>query len=233
MMELVEMTATVVSWSGGKDSALMLAELGDLAGGGAHRPARLLTAFVQGADGERASAHGVRREWIERQAAALGLPLDAAVLPPAPSNDIYLAALDAALARAAAAGCRHVAFGDLFLADLKAWREETIAAGGSGLSPLFPLWGRPTGELARQVVARGFAAFLVAVDTEQLDPAFAGRPYDAALLADLPEGVDPCGENGEFHTFVWNGPGFAFPLACRPGALRRDGRFVYREIEPA
>lgn len=221
--------STLVSWSGGKDSALMLAEL---AGGGAHAPAGLLTAFVKGGDGERASAHGVRREWIERQAAALGLPLDAAVLPPAPSNGVYLAALDAALAKAAAAGVRHVAFGDLFLADLKAWREASVAAGGSGLTPIFPLWGRRTDELARQVVERGFAAYLVAVDTERLDPAFAGRAYDAALLSDLPAGVDPCGENGEFHTFVWNGPGFAHPIPCRPGALRREGRFAFRELEP-
>jgi len=220
---------TLVSWSGGKDSAAMLAEL---AGGGAYAPAGLLTMFVRGADGQRASAHGVRREWIERQAAALGLPLAAAVLPPAPSNEAYLTALDAALAQAAAAGFRHVAFGDLFLADLKAWREESVAAGRSGLAPIFPLWGRPTDELARQVVERGFAAFLVAVDSERLDPAFAGRPYDAALLADLPAGVDPCGENGEFHTFVWNGPGFARPVACRPGAERREGRFVFRELEP-
>jgi len=220
--------STLISWSGGKDSALMLAEL---AGRGAGAPAGLLTAFVNGGDGERASAHGVRREWIERQAAALGLPLDALVLPPAPSNEVYLSALDAALANAAAAGIRRVAFGDLFLADLKAWREASVAAGGSGLKPIFPLWGRPTAELARQVVARGIAAYLVAVDAERLDPAFAGRAYDAALLAELPAGVDPCGENGEFHTFVWNGPGFARPIACHPGAQRREGRFVFRELE--
>jgi uncharacterized protein (TIGR00290 family) len=211
---------------------MMLAELGDPAAGGAYAPAGLLTAFVRGGDGERASAHGVRREWIERQAAALGLPLDAFVLPRAPSNEVYLAALGAALARAAAAGVSQVAFGDLFLADLKAWREASVAAGGSGLTPIFPLWGRRTDELARQVVARGFAAYLVAVDSEKLDPAFAGRAYDAALLRDLPAGVDPCGENGEFHTFVWNGPGFAHPIPCRPGAFRREGRSAFRELEP-
>jgi len=204
--------------------------LAELAASERHAPAGLLTALIRSPDGERVSAHGVRREWIERQAAALGLPLAPVILPPSPSDDVYRGAVDAALRRAAAEGVRRVAFGDLFLADLRAWREASLAAGGSGLAPLFPLWGRPTAELAREVVARGFEAFLVAVDTERLDPAFAGRRYDAALLADLPPGVDPCGENGEFHTFVANGPGFAHPVACRPGAMRREGRFAYREL---
>jgi uncharacterized protein (TIGR00290 family) len=203
-------------------------------------PAGLLTAFVapQDAAGEpiaeeaRVSAHGVRREWIERQAEALGLPLAAVVLPPAPSDRVYREAVDAALARAAAAGITHVAFGDLFLEDLRAWREASLAEGASGLEPLFPLWGRPTAELARQVIAAGFDALLVAVDAERLDASFAGRPYDMDLLRDLPPAVDPCGENGELHTFVRHGPGFARPIACRPGALRREGRFAYRELEP-
>ncbi len=226
---------TLFFWSGGKDSALLLAEL---KGHGA--AAGLLTVFVQPddagaeADGaERVSAHGVRRQWIELQAAALGLPLTAIVLPPAPSDAVYRTAVDAALAEAAAGGVTQVAFGDLFLADLRAWREASVAAGGSGVRPIFPLWGRPTAALARQVVAAGFEAWLVAVDAERLDPSFAGRCYDGALLAELPPHVDPCGENGEFHTFVRNGPGFARPVACRPGAVRRQGRFAYCELEPA
>jgi diphthamide synthase (EF-2-diphthine--ammonia ligase) len=121
-------------------------------------------------------------------------------------------------------------FGDLFLTDIRAYREQALA--GTGIEPVFPLWGRPTAELGREMLARGIRAVLTCVDPGQLDGAFAGRPYDEALLADLPAGVDPCGENGEFHTFVHDGPGFRAPIEVRAGEIvERDG-FVFADVVP-
>jgi len=130
-----------------------------------------------------------------------------------------------------AAGCTHVAFGDLFLEDVRRYREERLA--GSGLAPLFPLWGRPTPALAREMVAGGLQATLTCVDPRQLDASFAGRPFDAALFEALPPAVDPCGERGEFHTFAWDGPMFARPVPVAPGEIvTRDG-FVFQDLAPA
>jgi uncharacterized protein (TIGR00290 family) len=175
--------------------------------------------------------HGVRRELLARQAEALGIPVVEVVIPPACINDVYEARMANAFAAAPLSAVDAVAFGDLFLEDVRAYREERLAAGGK--RGLFPLWGRDTTALAGEFLDAGFAATLVCVDPRALDPAFAGRAYDERLLAELPPGVDPCGENGEFHTFVSAGPIFAEPIACERGEIvERDG-FVFCDLLPA
>ena len=169
--------------------------------------------------------HGVRRELLCRQARAVGLPLVEIEIPAACSNDVYEQRMDRALAQAPLVEAETIAFGDLFLADLRAYREERRRRVGKEAS--FPLWGRDTSALAREFVAADFHAVVVCVDPRRLDPSFAGRRFDAELLADLPPDVDPCGENGEFHTFVHAGPIFSAPIACQVGeVVERDG-FVF------
>jgi uncharacterized protein (TIGR00290 family) len=214
-----------LSWSGGKDSALTLRRLRQEGS----EPEALITTVTDGY--WRISMHGVRRELLARQAEALGIPLVEVVIPPACVNEVY----DARMAEAfGSIPLRHVgavAFGDLFLAEVRAYREAHLAAGGK--RGIFPLWGRDTGELAREFVAAGFEAVVVCVDPRALDASFAGRRYDAHLLAELPPSVDPCGENGEFHTFVHAGPIFARPIACEAGeVVERDG-FVFCDLVPA
>ncbi len=219
-------TPILVAWSGGKDSALTLAALG---ADPAWRVVGLLT--MTGADDGRISIHGIPRAVLEAQAAAAGLPVIAAPLPANPANGTYEAVLAAALdgARARWPGLCHIAFGDLFLADVRAYRERVLAP--LGWQPVFPIWGRDTADLAQEFIARGFRAVLTCADTTQVPAAFAGRAYDAALLADLPPGADPCGERGEFHTCVHAGPVFAAPLPLTVGARhRRDGRFEMAEV---
>jgi uncharacterized protein (TIGR00290 family) len=241
--------SVVLSWSGGKDSALALWTM--RAEG--TEPAALLTTIIE--DGDRVGTHAVPAEMVRAQAAAVGLPLIEVPIPEAPSNEVYeqrfTAALDgwlpntqdavpdappaagptAAAESTSSPGIGTVAFADLFLADIRAYREERLAE--IGREAIFPLWGRDTAALAREFVAAGFGATLVVVDTEQLDPGFVGRRFDAELLAELPDGVDPCGENGEFHTFVDSGPIFAAPIPVALGELRDAGRFVYRDLNPA
>jgi uncharacterized protein (TIGR00290 family) len=220
----------ILSWSGGKDSSLALDAL---RAGGGHEPIVLLTSVTAGY--ERVAIHGVRRELLRAQAGALGLPLHELTLQPDCGNEAYDAALASALkALRAQYGARRIAFGDLFLEDVRRYREESVAA--LGFEPLFPLWGMETAALARSFVARGFRARLVCVDTTQLDARFAGRAYDAALLDELRAfpTVDPCGENGEFHTFVTAGPGFAAPVACDVGeVVLRGERFAYCDLVPS
>jgi uncharacterized protein (TIGR00290 family) len=181
-----------LSWSGGKDSALALWTLRREQ----LEPEALITTVTESY--ERVSMHGVRRELLARQAEALGLPLIEIVIPPACVNDVYEARMAEAFAAEPLSGVEAVAFGDLFLEDVRSYREERLAAGGK--RSLFPLWGRDTTALAREFLHAGFEATLVCVDPRALDRAFAGRAYDEQLLAELPPGVDPCGENGEFHT---------------------------------
>jgi uncharacterized protein (TIGR00290 family) len=217
---------SALSWSGGKDSALALHELRNSSG---PAPAALLTTVT--ADYARISMHGVRRELLLLQAQATGLPLVEVEIPAACSNDVYEQRMGQALAEAPLAEAETIAFGDLFLADIRAYREERL--GRVGKRAIFPLWGQDTSALARKFIADGFEAMLVCVDPRQLDPSFGGRPFDAELLADLPPHVDPCGENGEFHTFVHAGPIFSAPIACQTGEIvERDG-FVFCDVLPA
>jgi uncharacterized protein (TIGR00290 family) len=214
-----------LSWSGGKDSALALRAL--RAGSGT-APGALLTTVTR--DYGRISMHGVRRELLTQQAHALGLPLIEVEIPAACSNDVYEQRIGAALAEAPLRGAQTIAFGDLFLADIRAYREERLHAVGK--RAVFPLWGRDTGALAREFITAGFQAFLVCVDPAKLDGSFAGRKFDHQLLGELPSGVDPCGENGEFHTFVHAGPIFSEPISCEIGEIvSRDG-FVFCDVLP-
>jgi uncharacterized protein (TIGR00290 family) len=213
----------VLSWSGGKDSALALRVLREES---ATPPVALLTTVTE--EYERVSMHGVRRVLLRRQAEAVGLPLVEVEIPPECSNEVYEARLGGAFASAELRGAEEVAFGDLFLEDIRAYRESQL--GAAGKRGCFPLWGRDTSELARQFLNEGFRAIVVCVDPRVLDSSFAGREYDKELLHDLPEGVDLCGENGEFHTFVYDGPVFAEPIGCRRGeVVGRDG-FVFSDL---
>jgi uncharacterized protein (TIGR00290 family) len=215
----------LVSWSTGKDSAWMLHALqrqhpGAVAG--------LLTTINEAAN--RVAMHGVRRAVVEAQAAAAGLPLTIVPLPWPCSNEEYDARMGAAVAAAVGDGYTHMAFGDLFLEDVRAYRESRLA--GTGLTPLFPLWeASATADLAREMIAAGLKATLTSVDTRVLDSSFAGRAFDAALLASLPEGADPCGENGEFHTCAWDGPMFAHPLTLAPGEVVTRGDFTFVDLD--
>jgi uncharacterized protein (TIGR00290 family) len=212
-----------LSWSGGKDSALALHELRQRSG---PSPSALITTVT--ADDARISMHGVRRELLFRQAQAAGLALVEVEIPAACSNDVYEQRMGQALAEAPLAEAQTIAFGDLFLADIRSYREERLSR--IGKRAIFPLWGRDTNALAREFIDAGFEAILVCVDPRQLDPSFAGRRFDADLIDDLPPDVDPCGENGEFHTFVFAGPVFKAPIACQIGeTTERDG-FVFCDV---
>ena len=204
---------SALSWSGGKDSALTLWTLR----GEGIEPEALITTVTDAYD--RISMHGVRRELLARQAEEIGAPLVEVRIPAGCVNDVYEQRMARAFASAPLSDVEAVAFGDLFLEDVRAYREERL--GANGMRGLFPLWGRDTAALAREFIAAGFEATIVCLDPRALDPSFAGRAYDERLLADLPVGVDPCGENGEFHTFVHAGPIFTEPIACEPGEVRR------------
>jgi uncharacterized protein (TIGR00290 family) len=214
-----------MSWSSGKDSALALHE----ARVGGVEIVGLLTTV--NATFERVAMHGVRRALLEAQAAALDLPLHVVELPWPCPNEVYENRMAGATEEARRSGVDAMVFGDLFLEDVRRYRE--VALEGTGVTPLFPLWRRPTPEVARSLIALGVRAVVVCVDPAQAPREIAGRPYDAALLNDLPAGVDPCGENGEFHTVVVDGPGFAFPIDVEVGeVLERDG-FVFADVLPS
>lgn len=214
--------SVLLAWSSGKDSAWALHVLRQQ---GAEVSGLLTT--VNETHG-RVAMHAVRRELLERQARAVGLPLTVVPIPSPCPNEVYEAAMAEALAAARSAGVKAVAFGDLFLEEVRRYREERMA--GSGLGCLFPLWGRPTAGLAREMIAGGLAAWLTCIDPRKLPAHFAGRAFDAALLAELPPGVDPCGENGEFHSFASSAPMFREPVAVRPGeVVERDG-FVFADL---
>jgi len=225
----VKRKPVVLSWSGGKDSALAFAELQRSS---EYEPVALLTSVTRGYD--RISVHGVRRALLVAQAASLSLPLVEISLDQNSSNEAYEAAFQHALdeIRARLPEVKHIAFGDLFLEDVRAYRERLLA--DSGFDPVFPIWGRNTGDLAREFIDRGFKARLVCVDTTQLDGSFAGRAFDAELLVDLPESADPFGERGEFHTFVSSSPIFLNKISHSAGdRLLRDQRFMYFDLTPA
>jgi uncharacterized protein (TIGR00290 family) len=211
-----------LAWSGGKDSALALTAL-RRAG---TNVAALLTTFTD--DYDRVSMHGVRRALVRDQAAAVGVPLVEVGIPAACVNEVYAARMEAAFRSPPLVELGAVASGDLFLEDVRAYREQRLASAGK--EALFPLWGLDTSALARSFVEDGFEAYVVCVDTRWLDASFAGRAYDAALLDDLPPGIDPCGENGEFHTFVHAGPCLDRRVPCRVGErVLREG-FAFADL---
>lgn len=217
------MKRILLSWSSGKDSAWALHVLRRSS---EYQVAGLLTTFNQAAN--RVAMHAVRRELVQAQAEAAGIPLWPVELPWPCSNSAYEDAMRAACDRALAQGIEGVAFGDLFLQDVRAYRENQMRA--TGLQPIFPLWGLPTPELARQMIAAGLRAMLTCVDPKALDANLAGREFDRRLLADLPAGVDPCGERGEFHSFTYAGPMFERPLQVAVGEIvTRDG-FVFADV---
>jgi uncharacterized protein (TIGR00290 family) len=217
---------TLLSWSSGKDSAWALYALQrdadcQLAG--------LVTTINAAAD--RVAMHAVRAELLRAQAVAARLPLWEVPIPSPCSNEQYEAAMRALIARAEAEGVEQMAFGDLFLEDVRAYRERQLAS--TKIQPRFPLWGRDTAALACEMIDGGLRAAITCVDPRQIDAGFAGREFDAALLAELPPTADPCGERGEFHTFAYAGPMFASPIPIERGAIvERDG-FVFADLLPA
>ncbi len=214
-----------LSWSSGKDSAYALHEVRR---SGTYEVVRLLTTVSDAFD--RVSMHGVREALLDAQAASAGLPLEKVRIPYPCPNATYERAMTEVLARAAADGVRHVVFGDLFLEEIRAYREQRLAP--LGFRGVFPLWGRPTAELAREMIASGLRARLCCVDPKRIPARFAGRSFDLELLAELPPEVDPCGERGEFHTCVTDGPMFRAPVRARVGeTVERDG-FVFTDLVP-
>lgn len=216
-------TPVALMWSGGKDAALALRALRDAP----DWAVRALLVTLVG-ETERVTMHGTPRALIDAQAEALGLPLHVMRVPPSPSNATYETALERAVAPLKAAGVTALATGDLYLSDIREYRESIFRP--RGLRAVFPLWERDTTDLAQQFVTDGYRAVVTSIDTTQLDPSFAGRSYDAAFLDDLPASVDPCGENGAFHTFVTNGPGFASPVPVAVGEAHGTGRMRYVRV---
>jgi uncharacterized protein (TIGR00290 family) len=212
-----------VSWSSGKDSAWtvhVLRQRGDV------EIAGLLTTINEAA--QRVAMHAVRVDVLQAQADALGLPLWQIPIPSPCPNEVYERVMAAAVQRAVAEGFTQIAFGDLFLEDIRRYREERLA--GTGLTPLFPLFGADTPALAREMIASGVRARITCLNPKILDRSFAGREFDAALLADLPTGVDPCAERGEFHTCAYDGPMFSRPVPIETGVtVERDG-FVFTDL---
>ena len=213
----------LISWSSGKDSAFALHEVRRT---GEFEIVGALTTVTE--TFERVAIHGVRQEILRAQCAAAGLPQRIVPIPYPCPNEVYEARMGQVVAQAAADGITHMIFGDLYLADIRAYREQKLA--GTGITPVFPLWERPTRELARAMFASGLEAYLATVDMKKLPAEFAGRRFDAQLLADLPDDIDPCGENGEFHTCVVAGPMFSHRLAVTTGErVQRDG-YAYCDL---
>jgi uncharacterized protein (TIGR00290 family) len=212
-----------MSWSSGKDSFFAL----EMVRRQGSADVRGLLVTVN-ADADRVAMHAVRRTLLETQAERLGLPLHVVEIPFPCPNSVYESRMNEAMTEATAAGIEQIIFGDLFLQDVREYRERNLAP--TGIAPTFPLWARPTRTLARDMLAEGVRAVLTCVDPKVLPAEFSGRAFDEALLADLPAGVDPCGERGEFHTFVWDGPGFRAPIAIEIGErVHRDG-FVFSDV---
>jgi uncharacterized protein (TIGR00290 family) len=213
----------LISWSSGKDSAFALHEIRRA---GEFEVVGALTTVTE--TFARVSIHGVRQEILRAQCDAAGLPQTIVPIPYPCPNEIYEARMGEAVASAVGEGVTHMIFGDLYLADIRAYREQKLA--GTGITPVFPLWERPTADLARAMIASGLEAWLATVDLKKLPGKFAGRKFDSQLLADLPDGIDPCGENGEFHTCVVAGPMLSRRLAVTTGErIERDG-YAYCDL---
>jgi uncharacterized protein (TIGR00290 family) len=214
----------LLAWSGGKDSALALYEL-------QHRAdteiAALWTTVTE--EYNRISMHGVRRNLLKEQARALGYPLEEVLIPPNCTNEIYEQRMRSSLEKYLQQGVSGAAFGDLFLQEIRSYREEKLA--GIGMQSIFPVWGKNTRHTAQEFIRLGFHAIIVCVDTNTLGREFAGREYDSKFLRELPAGIDPCGENGEFHTFVCDGPIFSHPVQVTRGdKILREDRFYYCDL---
>jgi len=217
----------ILSWSGGKDSALALYEIQQA---GDYEIVTLLTTITEAYD--RSSMHGIRRALIEQQADSLGIPLEKVLLSPVSSNEEYDSRMRELLERHKAEDVSTVVFGDIFLEDLRKYREERLAS--IGMKAVFPLWGRDTTELARTFMQLGFKAVITCVDTEQMEPVYAGRAFDEEMLDSLPAGVDPCGENGEFHSFAYDGPIFKSCIPHTTGeVVLREERFMFCDLVPS
>jgi uncharacterized protein (TIGR00290 family) len=216
-------TKVVVAWSGGKDSALALRWLQQSS---AWEVGALLTTVTE--DYDRVSMHGVRRALLEAQAGSLGLALIQVNIPADCSNEVYDERMLSAMTGCKARGIEHVAFGDIFLEDVRRYREERLAQ--VTMQAVFPLWGLDSARLARDFVRQGFRAITTCVDVRVLDSSFAGREFDERFLADLPPGVDPCGENGEFHSFVYDGPSLRFPLMVEVGDRVDRAGFLFADL---
>jgi uncharacterized protein (TIGR00290 family) len=215
-----------LAWSSGKDSAWALHLVRQAA---TFEVTALLTTINR--TYQRVAMHAVRESLVELQAEAAGLPLVKVPIPSPCSNEIYERAMSEAMSRARAEGVHHVIFGDLFLEDIRAYREKHLSA--VGMTPVFPVWRHDTHALAQEMLAGGLSAYLTCVDPRKLTREFVGRRFDASLIAALPPGIDPCGENGEFHTFACAGPMFRHPIAVTPGEIvERDG-FLFADLLPA
>jgi uncharacterized protein (TIGR00290 family) len=214
----------MLSWSSGKDSAWALHLLRD------DEDVELLGLFTTlNLQFDRVTMHGVRRSLLDAQAASIGLPLFTIPIPYPCSNDAYEAAMAAFIQQAKARGTTHLAFGDLFLEDIRRYREAKLA--GTGVEPVFPLWGLPTHALAQEMVAHGVRAHITCVDPKKAPREWAGRLFDREFIDAVPEGIDPCGENGEFHTFAFDGPMFRWPVGVAVGEIvERDG-FVFADLQ--
>jgi len=212
-------------WSGGKDSALALAAL---LNSPEYEVVGLFTTITEEYD--RISMHGVRRELVEAQARAIGKPLTTVLIPPGCVNDIYQQRMKETCLEFQKQGINHVAFGDLFLEDIREYRNKML--GQLGMEAVYPVWGLETTGLAQDFIRRGFKAILCCIDPKQVEPGFCGRDFDEAMLRDLPDAVDPCGENGEFHTFVYDGPIFRQPIACTKGEVVLRDNFWFCDILP-
>jgi len=215
----------LVSWSGGKDSCLALYELMKSR---EYNVAALLTTLTR--DYDRSSMHGVRRTLLERQAASLGLPLHQVLIPQDATNEEYEACMGEAFAQYRGRGVNSVVFGDLFLEDVRAYRDQFLA--GHGMRGLYPVWRRDTREFIREIIRLGFEAVVTCVDPRALDRSFAGRVIDEEFLSALPAHVDPCGENGEFHSFVFDGPSFGERVRFSVGEVVSRGGFCFCDLLP-
>jgi uncharacterized protein (TIGR00290 family) len=226
MADQSQMKSVLVSWSGGKDSCMALREIQRT---GNIRVEALLTTVTR--DFDRISMHGVRRTLLERQAASLGIPLHQIFISKGASNDEYEAAMGEAFSQYRDRGIDTVVFGDLFLEEIRAYRERLIAK--HNMASLYPVWGRDTSKLINDFISLGFKSAIVCVDPAKLDPSFVGRVIDEGLLAQLPPHVDPCGENGEFHTFVFDGPIFKNPVKFSFGEVVCRDSFWFCDLLPA
>jgi uncharacterized protein (TIGR00290 family) len=223
-LTLADRDPVLCSWSSGKDSAFAL----EIAlQEGANVIGLLCTVNL---DADRVAMHAVRRELLQAQAERLRLPISTVDIPANCSHDRYASLMDQALERASFDGIKGMIFGDLFLEDVRQYRIDVLR--GTGIEPIFPLWHRETSSLANEMITRGVKAVVTCVDPTKLHPRFAGRSFDPQFIADLPAGVDSCGENGEFHTFVWDAPSFRSPIAVEKGIVVQREGFVFADVVP-